>query len=134
MPSQKLKSSKKERKKVMRTLAHQEETSSLTWVLLLFLLSLQEVNNVAAKKKARDRDRERDRQESEGWQAGSQQRRRKGRREAQLAAATKQGRARTERRSLSCCDDAKRQTAEQRTRQAGYIPGARRAWCVRLNG
>jgi hypothetical protein len=26
------------------------------------------------------------------------------------------------------------QTAEQRTRQAGYIPGARRASCVRLNG
>jgi hypothetical protein len=26
------------------------------------------------------------------------------------------------------------QTAEQRTREAGYIPGARRASCVRLNG
>ncbi len=42
----------------------------------------------AKKKKARDRDRERGRQESEGWQAG-RQRRREGRREPQLAAATK---------------------------------------------
>lgn len=88
MPSHKLKSSKKERKKVMRTLGHQKETSSLTWVLVLFLL-LYEANNVAAKrKKARHTQGEGERQESEGLKAG-RQRRREGRRGAQLAAATK---------------------------------------------
>ncbi len=67
----------KERKQVMRTMGHQKETSSLTWVLLLFFSLLHEANKVAAKKK-KARERERDththseRQESKGWQAGRQ--------------------------------------------------------------
>ncbi len=120
----------------MRTLGHQEETSSLTWVLLLFFLVLQEANNAAAKKKeATHRQTERERQESEAWQAGRQQRG-EGRREAQLAAATKRERESANRAMVSglCEGGVSGQTAEQRTRQAGYIPGARRASCVRLNG
>jgi hypothetical protein len=65
----------KERKQVMRTLGLQNETSSLTWVLLLFFLLLHEANNVAAKKKARDTERDthtesaRDRNRKGGRQA-----------------------------------------------------------------
>jgi hypothetical protein len=73
-------------------------------VLLKFLL-LHEANNAAAKKKkkkARDRQTEggRERQESEGWQAGIQQRG-EGRREAQLAAATKRERESANRAMVS---------------------------------